>query len=158
LTLSKKYRFKKGKNMLVKRYEPFNDIRRSFDLVNAIINSVGEQTSEQSSVDFRPNVNTRETEDAYHIEVELPGVKKENVDIQVDGNVLTISGERNVRDEVKEEDYHKIESRYGLFSRSFTLPEKVDVSKIEAVFENGVLEVTIPKLKIDTSSKKIKIK
>jgi len=145
--------------MLVKRYEPFNDIRKSFDLVNAIINSVNEQTTEQqTTIDFRPNVNTRETEDAYHIEVELPGVKKENVDIQVDGNVLTISGERNVRDEVKDEDYHKVESRYGLFSRSFTLPEKVDVSNIEAEFTNGMLEVSIPKVKVDTSSKKIEIK
>jgi HSP20 family protein len=144
--------------MLVKRYEPFNDIRKSFDLVNAIINTIGEQSTEQEVVDFRPKVNTRETEENYHIEVELPGVKKENVDIQVDGNVLTISGERNVREEVKDEDYHKVESRYGLLSRSFTLPEKVDVSNIEAEFKDGILEVSIPKLKVDTSSKKIEIK
>ncbi len=145
--------------MLVKRYEPLNDIRKSFDLVNAIINTIGEQTTQQQNVvDFRPKVNTRETEDAYHIEVELPGVKKKDVDISVDGNILTISGERNVRDEVKDEDYHKVESRYGIFSRSFTLPEKVDISNIEAEFVNGVLEITIPKLKVDTSSKKIEIK
>ena len=144
--------------MLVKRYEPFNDIRKSFDLVNAIMNTIGEQAVQEDVVDFRPKVNTRETENDYHIEVELPGVKKENVDIQVDGNILTISGERKVREEVKEEDYHKVESRYGVFSRSFTLPEKVDVSNIEAEFKNGILEVTIPKLKIDTSSKKIEIK
>ena len=146
--------------MLVKRYEPFNDIRKSFDLVNAIMNTIGEQTTteQQEVVDFRPKVNTRETDEAYHIEVELPGVKKKDVDISVDGNVLTISGERNVRDEVKDEDYHKVESRYGLFSRSFTLPEKVDISNIEAEFVNGVLEIAIPKLKIDTSSKKIEIK
>ncbi len=145
--------------MIVKQYTPFNDIRKSFDLVNTIINTIGEQAaSEQEVVDFRPKVNTRETEDNYHIEVELPGVKKENVDIKVDGNVLTISGERNVREEVKDEDYHKVESRYGLFSRSFTLPERVDTSNIEAEFINGILEITIPKLKIDTSSKKIEIK
>ena len=146
--------------MLVKRYEPFNDIRKSFDLVNAIINTIGEQSSatEQEVVDFRPKVNTRETEDNYHIEVELPGVKKQDVEISVDGNVLTISGERNVRDEVKDEDYHKVESRYGLFSRSFTLPEKVDISNIEAEFVNGILEIAIPKLKVDTLSKKIEIK
>jgi len=146
--------------MLVKRYEPFNDIRKSFDLVNAIMNTIGEQTATQEPnvVDFRPKVNTRETEDAYHIEVELPGVKKKDVDISVDGNILTISGERNVRDEVKDEDYHKIESRYGIFSRSFTLPEKVDIENIEAEFVNGVLEIAIPKLKVDNSSKKIEIK
>ena len=144
--------------MLVKRYKPNNDIRKTFDLMNALINSVGEPASEQELVDFRPNINTRETEENYHIEVELPGVKKENVDIKVDGNVLTISGERNVREEVKDEDYHRVESRYGLFSRSFTLPEKVDISKIQAGFENGILEVSIPKLKVDTSSRKIEIK
>ena len=147
--------------MLVKRYEPFNDIRKSFDLVNAIMNTIGEQTATQQQenvVDFRPKVNTRETDEAYHIEVELPGVKKSDVEISVDGNILTISGERNVRDEVKDEDYHKVESRYGLFSRSFTLPEKVDISNIEAEFVNGVLEIAIPKLKVDTSSKKIEIK
>jgi len=146
--------------MLVKRYkQPTNDIRKTFELMNAILNStMGEPASEEALVDFRPNINTRETEDNYHIEVELPGVKKENVDIQVDGNVLTISGERKIRQEVKEEDYHRIESRYGTFSRSFTLPEKVDIANIQAEFENGVLEVVIPKLKIDTSSKKIEIK
>ena len=146
--------------MLVKRYEPFNDIRKSFDLVNAIINTIGEQSTaeQQEVVDFRPKVNTRETDEAYHIEVELPGVKKKDVDISVDGNVLTISGERNVRDEVKDEDYHKVESRYGLFSRSFTLPEKVDIENIEAEFVNGILEIAIPKLKVDNSSKKIEIK
>ncbi|CAA6804923.1 MAG: Heat shock protein Hsp20 [uncultured Sulfurovum sp.] len=126
--------------MLAKRYEPFNDIRKSFDLVNAIINNYSEEQNKQEIMDFRPKVNTRETEASYHIEVELPGVKKEDVEIKVDGNVLTISGERNVREEVKDEDYHKVESRYGLFSRSFTLPEKVDTGNI------------------DTSSKKIEIK
>lgn len=101
--------------MSVKRYEPFNDIRKSFDLVNSIINTINEERKPEETMDFRPKVNTRETEESYHLEVELPGVKKEDVDINVDGNVLSISGERNVRAEVKDEDYHKIESRYGLF-------------------------------------------
>jgi HSP20 family protein len=147
--------------MLVKRYEPFNDIRRSFDLVNQIINSVEKSVETPPAgniVDFIPKVNTREGDDAYYIEVELPGIKKEEVDVKVDGNILTISGERKLRDEVKEEDYHKIESKYGIFSRSFTLPEKVDVEKIHAKSEDGIVEIVIPKLTIDTSSKKIEIK
>ena len=144
--------------MIVRRYEPFNDIRKSFDLVNAIINSVGEARQEEDSVDFRPKVNTRETEESYHIEVELPGVKKEEVNIEIDGNVLSISGERSVKKEHKDENYHKVESHFGRFSRSFTLPEKVEVSKIEAEFLNGILEVEIPKLKIDNLSRKITIK
>ncbi|NOZ90002.1 MAG: Hsp20/alpha crystallin family protein [Epsilonproteobacteria bacterium] len=145
--------------MLVRRYEPFNDIRRSFDLVNQIINSVEKRTENAGElVDFIPKVNTREGENAYHIEVELPGIKKEDVDVKVDGNILTISGERKLKNEVKEEDYHKIESRYGKFSRSFTLPEKVDVEHIHAEADNGIVEIIIPKLTIDTSSKKIEIK
>jgi len=145
--------------MLVRRYEPFNDIKRSFDLINQIINSVEKNTESSGTlVDFIPKVNTREGENAYHIEVELPGIKKEDVDVKVDGNVLTISGERKLRDEVKEEDYYKVESRYGEFSRSFTLPEKVDVEHIHAEADNGIVEIIIPKLTIDTSSKKIEIK
>lgn len=145
--------------MLVKRYEPFNDIRKSFDLVNAIMNSVAQtSTEEKEQVSFIPKVNTREGKEAYHIEVELPGIKKDEVDVKVDGNVLTISGERTLRDEVKEEDYHKVESFYGQFSRSFTLPERVDIENIHAESVDGLLEVVIPKLHIDTSSKKIEIK
>jgi HSP20 family protein len=144
--------------MIRQKYEPFNDIRKSFDLVNTIINSVAQQSQEQEMIDFRPKVNTREAEESYYIEVELPGVKKDKVDIKVDGNVLTISGERTIRDEVKDEDYHKIESLYGLFSRSFTLPEKVDIGNIQAEFENGILEVSIPKLSINTTSRTIEIK
>jgi len=145
--------------MLVRRYEPFNDIRKSFDLVNQIINSVERRTESSGAlVDFIPKVNTREGENAYHIEVELPGIKKEDVDVKVDGNILTISGERKLKNEVKEEDYYKVESRYGEFSRSFTLPEKVDVEHIHAESDNGIVEIVIPKLTIDTSSKKIEIK
>ena len=145
--------------MLVKRYEPFNDIRKSFDLVNAIINSVGEATSsEQEVMSFHPKVNTREGKEAYHIEMELPGIKKEEVDVKIDANVLTISGERTLREEVKEENYHKVESHYGQFSRSFTLPERVDIENIHAESVDGLLEVVIPKLHIDTSSKSIEIK
>lgn len=146
--------------MLIKRYEPFNDIRKSFDLVNAIMNSVVQtaQSEKKEAMAFTPKVNTREGKEAYHIEVELPGIKKEEVDIKVEENVLSISGERNLRDEFKEEDYHKVESYYGKFSRSFTLPERVDVENIHAESADGLLEVVIPKLKIDTSSKKIEIK
>ncbi len=147
--------------MLVTRYEPFNDIRKSFDLVNQIINSVEQKRGLNSSLtfDFVPKVNTREGKEAYHVEVELPGIKKEEVDIKVDGNVLTISGERTLRNEVKEEDYQKVESRYGAFSRSFTLLEEVDVENIHAESENGIVEIVIPKLKkVDNNSKKIEIK
>ena len=146
--------------MLVKQYAPFNDIRKGFDIVNAIINSVEGQTEgtkEQAVVDFVPSVNIRETEETYHIEVELPGVAKEAVDIEVDGDILTISGEKIFKEAVNEEEYRKVESNYGKFSRAFTLPKRVDTSKIEARFELGILEVAIPKKELVDTSKKIKI-
>jgi HSP20 family protein len=145
--------------MLVTRYNPLNDIRRNFDLFNSIVNSVETNRDESSLVAFVPAVNTREGEYAYHVEVDLPGIKKEDIDIDVQNNVLTISGERKTKKEVKEEDYYKIESQYGKFSRSFTLPEKVDTENIHAESKNGVLEVIVPKLKEEEKKvKKIKVK
>lgn len=147
--------------MLVKQYTPFNDLRKGFDIVNAIINSVEEQTAEvknETVIDFVPKINIRESEETYHIEVELPGVKKENTEIQIDGDILTISGERLIKDDVQDEEYRKVESNYGKFSRAFTLPKRVDTSKIEAKFELGVLEVDIPKKELVDTSKRIEIK
>ncbi len=73
--------------------------------------------------------------------------------------MLTISGKRETKSEIKEQDYYKVESSYGKFQRSFTLPEKVDVENIRAATEDGVLEVIIPKLQVSVNSvKKIEIK
>ena len=109
--------------------------------------------------DFSPAVNTREGKEAYHIDVDLPGIDKDAVEVSVDKNVLTISGKREYKKETKEDDYYRVESNYGSFSRSFTLPEKVDVENIRAASDNGVLEIIIPKLKvIKDATKKIEIK
>jgi HSP20 family protein len=108
---------------------------------------------------FSPVVNTREGEFAYHIEVDLPGVDKENIKVDVKDNVLTISGERKHKEEVKREDYYKLESSYGKFERSFTLPKGVDTENIQASSDKGVLEVTIPKLETEVEkTKKIEVK
>jgi len=146
--------------MLVTRYS--NPIRkdRRFDLLNEFFNTFQalEQEEPKEVFDFTPTVNTREDKDAYYIEVDLPGVKKEDVDISIDKNVLTIKGKREVREEVQEDDYYRVESRYGTFSRSFTLPEKVDVDNVKAHTEDGVLEITIPKLTVlKETTKKIEI-
>ncbi len=107
---------------------------------------------------FVPVVNTREGEFAYHVDVDLPGVKKEDIKVDINKNILTISGERKTKDEIKQEDYYKVETYFGKFSRSFTLPENADVENIEAKSDNGVLEVVIPKLKDDITKKSIEIK
>jgi HSP20 family protein len=150
--------------MLVTRFNPrreVRDFRTSFDLFNSLLDSVERrEVSEDDSISgFVPTINTREGESAYHIEVDLPGIKKEEIDIQIEENLLTISGERKVREEVNEEEYHKVESRFGKFSRSFTLPKEIDTENIHAESMDGVLEVVIPKLQIITEKpKKIQIK
>lgn len=72
--------------------------------------------------------------------------------------MLTIKGERNFKQEVKEEDYYKIETSFGKFQRSFSLPDSVDIENISASYENGVLEVVVPKIDKETNRKKIEIK
>ncbi len=144
--------------MLVTRFRnPVYSRNRSLDLFNEFFNSLEREESAEV-FDFTPAVNTREGKEAYHIDVDLPGIEKDDVEISVDKNVLSISGKREIKNELKEEDYYKVESRYGSFGRSFTLPEKVDVENIRAASDNGVLEIIIPKLTVLTDSvKKIEI-
>ncbi len=79
-----------------------------------------------------------------------------DISIEVQDNVLTVSGERRFEEEVKEDKYYRIERRYGSFSRSLALPQTVDESKIEAKYENGVLEITVPKAEV-AKPKKISV-
>jgi HSP20 family protein len=144
--------------MLVTRYNPYSNARRGLGVVNQLLNQL-DSLQEESISSFVPVVNTREGEFAYHVELDLPGIKKEDIEITTEDNILTISGERKRKDEVKEDDYYKVESVYGKFSRSFTLPEQIDVENIHAESSDGVLEVIIPKLKVEESKpKKIEIK
>ena len=138
--------------MLITKFDPFKQLRE-------IEKSLYAQNSNNEGVSaFVPTVNTREGEFAYHVDVDLPGVKKEDIKVDLNKGVLTISGERKTKDEVKQEDYYKIETYFGKFSRSFTLPDNVDIENIEAKSDNGVLEVVIPKLKDDVARKSIEIK
>jgi len=142
--------------MLVTRFDPFREIK---ELENRIFqNYVPAIQAEKGINAFTPSVNTREDEKAYYIEVDLPGVKKEDIKVDIKDNTLTISGERKFKEEVKEEDYYKIETSIGKFSRTFTLPEDADVENIDAKSENGVLDIVIPKVKKEESVKTIEVK
>lgn len=144
--------------MLLTKFDPMRDFR---NLEERMMNSlkVSSDSDVTNVTGFTPSVNTREGEYAYHVEVDLPGVKKEDINVDIKDNVLTISGERKTKTEIKEKDYYKKESTYGKFQRSFTLPDNTDIENIEANSEDGVLEVVIPKLKKeDKESKKIEVK
>ncbi len=107
---------------------------------------------------FSPRVNIVEDEKNYFIEVEAPGMKAEDFDIEYSNGILTISGERKFEAEEKEKTYHRIERQYGKFSRSFTLPEDVLADKISAKYEEGILKIQVPKDLKKIEKKKIKIK
>lgn len=148
--------------MYIRKYRPARDMsefQRGFNSFNSLLDNFMENMTTIGRSDFEPQVNTREGEHAYHVELDLPGMKKEDISVDIKDNVVTISGERKLKEEVREEDYYKIESSYGSFERSFTLPENVDVENINAHSQDGVLEVVIPKLeKVEDKPKKIEIK
>jgi HSP20 family protein len=98
-----------------------------------------------SAYSFVPKVDVLEDEKGFEIQLAVPGMSKEDFKIDLNEKSLTISGERKYKHEKKEQNYHSIETQYGSFSRSFSLPENVDADKIAASYTNGILEVSIPK-------------
>ena len=143
--------------MFLTKYHPFDEFKDFRSRFNSLLSEFDDRESSLNG--FTPVVNTREGEFAYHVDADLPGVKKEDIKINVKDNVLTISGERHHKEEVKEEDYHRVETSFGKFERSFTLPKGSDTENISASNKDGVLEVVIPKLETETEkSKKIEVK
>ncbi|MCL4690997.1 MAG: Hsp20/alpha crystallin family protein [Candidatus Hydrogenedentes bacterium] len=94
---------------------------------------------------WAPAVDLKETEQEYTLEADLPGMKKEDIELSVVDNMISINGERKHEAEEKENGYHRIERRYGTFQRSFEIPGGFDAEKVNARFEDGVLHVTLPK-------------
>jgi len=95
---------------------------------------------------WAPAIDVIEKEDKFLVKVELPGVKEEDVNVTVTGGTLTIEGEKKAESEIERKGYYYRETSYGSFSRSITIPPTVDASKIEACYDKGVLEITIPKI------------
>ncbi len=112
-------------------------------------------TAEQSA--WIPALEVYEKEDKYTVRIEAPGIKEEDIDISVLGDTLTIKGERKAESEVKDEDYHRCEFCYGNFYRTITLPTAVKADKVEANYQDGILEVSLPKA-AETKLKKITVK
>lgn len=101
--------------------------------------------NELSKFNYSPAVNIKENDDSFDLELAIPGLDKKDFNIELNDNVLTVSFERNAEGEVAEEDYKRREFGYQSFKRSFTLPETVNGDKIQGKYENGVLNLLIPK-------------
>ncbi len=106
---------------------------------------------------WSPTCDIFETDNEIVVKAELPEVKKEDVNVSIDNNVLSIHGERKLSEETKKENYHRLERSYGEFSRSFTLPNFVDAGKVNAEFKDGILRVTLPKRE-EAKPKQVEVK
>jgi HSP20 family protein len=120
--------------------EPF--FRMVDSLFNDFVNGVSEDVASRA---WMPAVDIQETEDAYRLHAELPGLTKDDINITLENNVLRLSGERKLEKDAKKENYHRLERTYGTFSRSFALPSQVNAEGVQAAFENGVLTITVSK-------------
>lgn len=116
-----------------------------FRLFDSFLNQDLSPSEEVSNRNWMPPVDIQETEDAYRLTAELPGLSKDDINITLENNVLRLSGERKFEKDVKKESYHRIERTYGTFTRAFTLPSQVSSEKVQAAFENGLLTITVPK-------------
>ncbi|WP_422360777.1 Hsp20/alpha crystallin family protein [Reichenbachiella sp.] len=107
---------------------------------------------------FTPQVDISETEKAFELSFAIPGIKKNEVSIDVNEGQLIVSGERKFEEKKEDKNFHSVETRYGSFSRSFHLPDNIDANKVEAKYEDGLLNITIPKDEKKIQKKTIAIK
>jgi len=107
--------------------------------------------------EWTPSMDVAETAEQVVVKAEVPGIDPKDINISLQGDVLTVKGEKKSEREEKEENYHLVERSYGAFSRSVTLPAAVDAEKIEAKYEKGVLTITCPKKEV-VKPKQIEIK
>ncbi len=133
-----------------------NRIRREMESLYDRFLDLGPLRRLTEEEEWMPVVDVSETAKEIIVNAEIPGVEAEDIGVKLEGNVLTIKGERQREHEEKEENFHRIERSYGLFYRSLRLPSEVDAEKIKATYEKGVLRITIPKAKIG-AGKKIEI-
>lgn len=130
-------------------WDPIRELEEMTDRLNRLF---GRQDSGRSNrkeaiimADWVPAVDISETEEEFEIKAELPGVKKEDLKVTLEKGVLTLQGERKEEREEKGRRVHRVERSYGRFSRSFSIPDVVDESKVKAEFKDGVLRLRLPK-------------
>src|SRR4051794_25569607 len=134
--------------MALVRWEPVRELNTIQSEINRLFNSFFDTpvgAGEGIGRRWLPAMDLVEADDHYVLRADLPGLGEDDVSIEVENDVLTVSGERKAEHEERGEGYHRLERAYGSFSRSLTLPDGVDAEAVQASFDRGVLEVHIPK-------------
>lgn len=144
--------------MLPIRWDPFRDMGSLHrDLDDLLRQTFGGALTETGTAvtTLAPAINTFVKDNIYHLQAELPGVSKDDLDISIEENLMVIKGERKETTEKEERNYLVKESRYGSFVRKVTLPEGVNTDKVHATCDSGVLEITMPIEKKEATSRKV---
>ncbi len=142
---------------IITRWDPFRELAQLQSRVNRVFQEANAGQEEGfTTTSFVPPVDIYETEQSIVLKVEVPGVEQKDLDIRIENNTITIRGERKFEKEVKEENFHRVERRYGSFQRSFTLPNTVNTENVTADYENGLLKVTLAK-RAEAKPKQIKV-
>ena len=146
--------------MGIVRYDPFRDLRSLQDEVNRLFTSNLTRSFDDEGIArgaWSPSVDIYENKDHIVLEAELPGMNREDFDLSVENNVITLRGERHFEKKDDNDNYHRVERAYGSFTRSFTLPQTVSAEGANAEYRNGVLRVTLPKRE-EAKARRIEVK
>lgn len=145
-------------SLMMNRQRMSPNHRDFFDDIDFLMNDFFNASNVTREMNFNPSCDISETEKYYLIQLDVPGVKKDDLQIEINNRVLKVSGQRDeTRESKNDEKLLRFERSYGKFSRSFSLPESLDSEGVEAHFDNGVLQIAIPKLEA-TPTNKIEIK
>ena len=146
--------------MTMVRFDPFRELATMQDRINRIFGDAYTRRYDDDltqrgewfpPVDIYENANQE-----IVLKAELPGLAREDIDLRVENNTLTLRGERKQDTEIKQDQYHRVERSYGAFSRSFSLPTRIDTDKVRAEFKEGVLSITLP-VKAEAKPRQIEV-
>jgi HSP20 family protein len=133
--------------MAIVKYNPFRELRAMQEQMNRLLDLAWnrEPGEEMREGVWQPPVDIFEDVESLIIKAELPGIEQKDIDVRIEDNTLTLRGERKHDQEVRKENYHRVERYYGSFQRSFSLPATIDQEKVKATCDKGVLTIVLPK-------------
>jgi HSP20 family protein len=143
--------------MAITRWDPFREVVALQNRLNSVFGNLNTETeSPLTTASFVPAVDVYEDDKKVVLKLEVPGIEEKDLDVRVENHTLTVKGERKFEKEEKEENFHRIERRFGSFYRAFTLPTTVDIESVDAKYEAGVLKLELKK-KPEAQPKQIKV-
>jgi HSP20 family protein len=142
--------------MAITRWDPFREVVALQNRMNSLFREMNESDSPLTAASFVPAVDIYEDSKKVVLKLEVPGIEEKDLDVRIENHTLTVKGERKFEREEKEENFHRIERRYGSFYRAFTVPSTVDTENVDAKYEAGVLKLELKK-KPEAQPKQIKV-